>query len=522
MALAARHARAVFFGITALMVGACTPRGAQLPPEAQAALRGLPVGPGSPSSELLRWRLAQGCRLEYAARLGGDPFRFSMTGSGFGYVYVDYPMRLVPAGGSSSLSLATGDNDRRFLVVDVSPAPVDEQGRPLGKGFGHGVLGSDEGPPPWTGVGSRPGLRVFFPPLPQYQNPKWETPGWTPTQLPRSVRTTFDGWFNIGGHPTALVRARSDDGRFQGSYLVLASGCLLWAGAVVDGQSGGVIEAKLVSACDGPTLTSPPAAVDEIVALAGGTVGFAALDLWSGRALGWHEREAFPTQSVFKLPIAIEVLRQIDDEKLALDRVVALGPADARSGPDGTIAVPAKKTIRELIEAMLINSDNVACDKLLALLGGPRAVDTRMRALGIDGITIRFTELDLGAGKGDNTATPAAMVALLEKIARSEVGLSPASAALLDDILLRVTTGVQRIKGALPPGTPVAHKTGTSGTQGGKTDATNDVGLITLPNGHRIAVAVFIHASPADLAIRERTIARLARVAYDAFSGRGP
>ena len=57
-----------------------------------------------------------------------------------------------------------------------------------------------------------------------------------------------------------------------------------------------------------------------------------------------------------------------------------------------------------------------------------------------------------------------------------------------------------------------------SGTQGGKTDATNDVGLITLPNGHRIAVAVFVHASPADIATRERTIARLARVAYDAFS----
>ena len=187
------------------------------------------------------------------------------------------------------------------------------------------------------------------------------------------------------------------------------------------------------------------------MAPAGGTVGFAALDLSSGRSLGWHERDAFPTQSVFKLPIAIEVLRRIDDKKLALDRVVALGPADARSGPEGTMAVPAKKTIRELLEAMIITSDNVACDKLLALVGGPRVVDARMRALGIDGITIRFTELDLGAGK-DNTATPAAMVALLAKIARRQVGLSPASAALLDDILLRVTTGVQRIKGGLATG----------------------------------------------------------------------
>ena len=75
---------------------------------------------------------------------------------------------------------------------------------------------------------------------------------------------------------------------------------------------------------------------------------------------------------------------------------------------------------------MIITSDNVACDKLLALVGGPGVVDARVRALGIDhvddplhGARSRRT------GKGDNTATPAAMVALLAKIARHEVGLSP-------------------------------------------------------------------------------------------------
>jgi len=261
-----------------------------------------------------------------------------------------------------------------------------------------------------------------------------------------------------------------------------------------------------------------PAAFEEIVAPAGGTVGFAALDVSTGRSFGWHEREAFPMQSVFKLPVAIELLRQVDGKTLDLSRVVALGPTDAREGPGGMISLPAKKTIRELLEAMVIASDNVACDKLLSLLGGPRVVDARVRALGIGDVTIRYSELELGAGKGDNTATPAAMVALLAKVARHQVGLSAGSAALLEDLLLRVTTGPQRIKGALPPGTPVAHKTGSSGTRDGTTDATNDVGLITLPNGHRVAVAVFVHASPADIAIRERTIARLARAAYDAFN----
>ena len=143
----------------------------------------------------------------------------------------------------------------------------------------------------------------------------------------------------------------------------------------------------------------------------------------------------------------------------------------------------------------------------------------------VDHVTIRYTELDLGASgpqRRDNTATPAAVVALLAKLARHELGLSTPSAALLDDVLLKVTTGAQRIKGGVPPGTPVAHKTGMSDTRDGKTDATNDVGLITLPNGHRVAVAVFVHDSPADLATRERTIARIARAAYDTFNTPGP
>src|SRR5262249_11859418 len=131
-----------------------------------------------------------------------------------------------------------------------------------------------------------------------------------------------------------------------------------------------------------------------------------------------------------------------------------------------------------------------------------------------------FTELEMGAGKGDNTATPAAIVGLLAKLARGEAGLSRASAKLLDDILLRVTTGPARLKGALPPGPPGAHKTGASDTRGGQTDATNDVGLISLPDGSRVAIAVFVHASPADVATREQTIARLARHAYDAFAPR--
>jgi beta-lactamase class A len=88
-----------------------------------------------------------------------------------------------------------------------------------------------------------------------------------------------------------------------------------------------------------------------------------------------------------------------------------------------------------------------------------------------------------------------------------------------NDFLMRTltasTTGPNRLLAGLPKGTVLAHKTGTSGEHNGKAEATNDVGLITLPDGRRLAVAVFVTDARASEAIRESVIARIGRAAYD-------
>jgi beta-lactamase class A len=63
----------------------------------------------------------------------------------------------------------------------------------------------------------------------------------------------------------------------------------------------------------------------------------------------------------------------------------------------------------------------------------------------------------------------------------------------------------------------VAHKTGTDATRNGLTRATNDVGIVTLPDGRHLAVAVFVKDSTADETTRDRAIAGVARAAYDAW-----
>jgi beta-lactamase class A len=77
-------------------------------------------------------------------------------------------------------------------------------------------------------------------------------------------------------------------------------------------------------------------------------------------------------------------------------------------------------------------------------------------------------------------------------------------------------TGAHRLRAELPAETIVMHKTGTSGVKDGVASATNDIGMITLPDGRRLALAVFVTDSRADEATREGVIARVANAAYSA------
>jgi beta-lactamase class A len=113
-----------------------------------------------------------------------------------------------------------------------------------------------------------------------------------------------------------------------------------------------------------------------------------------------------------------------------------------------------------------------------------------------------------------NYSTPRAAVDLLKALQAGR-GLSPGARELLLQDLADSTPGAHRIKGLLPPGTVVAHKTGTDGTRNGKTAATNDIGIVTLPDGRHLALAVFVKDSIADEAQREGAIASIAKAAWD-------
>lgn len=282
--------------------------------------------------------------------------------------------------------------------------------------------------------------------------------------------------------------------------------------------------------------SNPPASLDSLLARltqaaapADGRVGAAVALLGTGEAVALAGEERFPMQSVFKLPLAMTVLDAVDRGKLRLDQSIPVRPADFVSdrqhspirdqNPEG-VMLP----LSELLRAAASGSDGTAADVLLGLVGGPDAVTAYVRGLGVSDLTVAVTEKDMGRDPETqyrNWATPLGAVALLRALDEGR-GLSPDSRQHLLRLLAETPTGPNRIRGRLSAGTPVAHKTGSSLTVDGVTAATNDIGIITLPDGQRVAVAVFVSGSPADDASRERVIANVARAAYDFWTARPP
>ncbi|AFZ06130.1 beta-lactamase [Oscillatoria nigro-viridis PCC 7112] len=262
--------------------------------------------------------------------------------------------------------------------------------------------------------------------------------------------------------------------------------------------------------------------IEQISQAALGRVGVTATVLETGESVTLNGDGQFPMQSVYKFPIAMAVLDRVDRGKLKLDQKIRVEASDVLQGSRilDEKSQGMEFSLSELLKYMVSESDNTSCDVLLKLLGEPKVVTEYLRGLGVNDIVVAQTEKELAqdtAAKYRNYATPDAAVALLRAFHEGK-GLSKSSQALLLQLMTETTTGPKRIKGLLPDGTVVAHKTGTSSTVNGMTAATNDIGLVTLPNGRHLAISVFVSDSRANDAVREEVIAKVAKAAWDEWS----
>lgn len=260
--------------------------------------------------------------------------------------------------------------------------------------------------------------------------------------------------------------------------------------------------------------------VKKIASVTNGPVGAAFSLLGRNEVASIEGTRHFPTMSVYKLPIGMLVLRQVDAGKLSLDQRVEIKKADLLSDREFTIPRDypqgTELSLRELMRYMVSESDGTACDVLLRLIGGPEKATQGLRELGIENISIARYEKEMFEKPPvsyENWMTPEAAIALLKLVKEGNV-LSTASRDLLLDLMINSRPGAKRIKGLLPVGTVVAHKTGTSATINGVTSATNDIGIITLPDGRQLAIAVLVSDTRANQKTREEVIAKIAQAAW--------
>lgn len=284
-----------------------------------------------------------------------------------------------------------------------------------------------------------------------------------------------------------------------------------------------------------------------------GEVGVSLLHIETGRELAVNGDTPFPMASAFKVPVLVEVLSQVREGRFTLDDEIRIQKTDQHmgSGMLSSLTAPGVVlSVRNLVNLMMLISDNSATDMLLAKVGAEN-VNARLKGLGIGGMSVNrscqklimdflgmdyakyghlpLDEVTAAERGGDWTpeedrkaiiafsadpqdqSTPKAMTALLAKIFRKEI-IDPASCDLIMEIMRKCQTGAGRIKGELPPGTIVAHKTGTiAGT-------VDDCGIIYLPDGQgHLVLTVFTKNFMGETKDVEAIIARIARFAYDYF-----
>lgn len=267
--------------------------------------------------------------------------------------------------------------------------------------------------------------------------------------------------------------------------------------------------------------------IQQIAASKRATVGVALIGPGGRDTLSLNGNGHFPMQSVFKFHIGLAMLAAIDQGKFSLDQKITIRKEELlpdlysplrEKYPNG-----ATLTIAKIMGYTISQSDNVGCDVLLRLLGGPQAVEAYFTQQQFQDLSIKINEETM-QGNWDlqyqNWTTPlAANQALVAFYDNTRGLLSPKSHAFFWKVMRETTTAKNRLRGQLPAKTVVAHKSGWSGANKatGITAAVNDIGVVFLPNGQHFFISVFVMDSQEDIGTNERIIADIAKAVWEYF-----
>jgi beta-lactamase class A len=251
--------------------------------------------------------------------------------------------------------------------------------------------------------------------------------------------------------------------------------------------------------------------VEAILGSAPATFGIAACHLSRSETILINEHEVFPSASVIKVPILVEIMFQRDEGRLSLDETFSLRESDkvAGSGVLRDLHEGLELTLRDLAVLMIIVSDNTATNMIIDRIGMD-AVNERMRGLGLTSVTLARKMYDWEQQKlgNENLISAHEMMLLLRWIAEGRISSKSTSEEIIE-IMARQQYR-DRIPLLLPEDIRVANKTGSIAR------VTHDVGVVYTPDGPYVLCAL---ARDVDEVFRaERAIAEVSRALYDHFT----
>jgi beta-lactamase class A/beta-lactamase class A VEB len=270
--------------------------------------------------------------------------------------------------------------------------------------------------------------------------------------------------------------------------------------------------------------------VEDIIVFKNAVVGVAINGSEIKDTLSINGQIHFPMQSVFKFPIALTVLSEIDKGNLSFDQKIEIKKSELLPGlwspirekyPEG-----GTLTLAEILKYTVALSDNAGCDVLLKLLGGPSAVENYFSSLSFKDFSVKINEKTMQDNwdlQFLNWTTPKEANRILATFYENKNGLlSQESHDFVWNVMKGTKTGKDRLRGQLPKETVVAHKTGWSGAhkETGITAAVNNIGIIFLPNGEYFTISVFVTESSESLETNERLIADISKATWDYFTNK--
>lgn len=260
------------------------------------------------------------------------------------------------------------------------------------------------------------------------------------------------------------------------------------------------------------------AAVEKIAVDAGADIGVA----FAGTATYWqNSSRKYPLLSVFKLHVAAAVLDKAGRENIALDTELRIAPEELK---ENLYSPMLRKygvhelhlPLRELLYYMVAESDNNACDILIGWLGGTENIETYVHRLGLSQTEIKATETEMNRDvmlQYANRAPLSEIIRLLQLIDGGKL-FAPELHRELLAIMVKTSTGTDKIKKYLPSSVSVAHKTGSSSRlSDGRKIADNDVAIIKY-DGKTYYLAVMVSDSYLSDKENAEKIASIASLVY--------